>query len=233
MKITKNWFYKLSDFNNSDINIWKNLQISIFDDLNFFVWEKINRKISVDVWSNSKVNFFWIIYNQNDVEITFKQNEIWSDLKVRCLMVSNEINKLKSRIYSSINSSYSKSEIKIISVVWNNWFIDLDWIVEIDKGIEKVEWNLIEENIFLWDKWKVKGIPTLLVRSNDVKASHSCKMERISDEQLFYLRSRWIQKESALKIMLEAKIKNLFSWLEKNNKELFDEQILNILERIS
>ncbi|MBT3727553.1 hypothetical protein HOG21_08115 [bacterium] len=33
-------------------------------------------------------------------------------------------------------------------------------------------------------------MPTLLVRSDDVKASHSCKMERISDEKLFYLRSR-------------------------------------------
>jgi Fe-S cluster assembly scaffold protein SufB len=37
---------------------------------------------------------------------------------------------------------------------------------------------------------KIRGIPTLLVASSDVKANHSCAIEKISDSKIFYLRSR-------------------------------------------
>lgn len=224
MKITKNWFYKLSEFNTDKILIWDDLNISIFDDLNV--------NIEIDIWKKSKVEYFWIINNKENVEISFVQNKIWSELNVRYLILSSEENKLKAKIYSCLDADYTKSDVNIISIVWNNWFIDLDWIVQINKWIKKVEWFLSEENIFLWTKWKIKWIPTLLVRSNDVKASHACKMERISDEQLFYLRSRWINKDDSLKIMLEAKTKNHFSSLEKIDEEFYGELVKTILKEI-
>ena len=78
----------------------------------------------------------------------------------------------------------------------------------------------------------VKWIPTLLVRSDDVKASHACKMERISDEKLFYLRSRWLGKDNALNMIIEAKIENLFSCLRMYDKDVYEETLENILNKI-
>lgn len=212
--INKNWFYKLSEIYSEKIQIEDNLVVSIFDDL--------AGSIDIEIWENSKVEFYSFLSEKNLCEINFLQKKPNSSLKVRYLLLSKNDEKLKAKIYSKISSSFSKSDVKIISIVLDKWFIDLDWVIEIDKNISKVEANLLEENLFLWNSWKVKWIPTLLVRSNDVKASHACKIERISDEKLFYLRSRWILKENAINMMIESYIKDLFSCISMLDNEFYE-----------
>ena len=91
---------------------------------------------------------------------------------------------------------------------------------------------MIEDNLFLWNKWSIKWIPTLLVESDDVEASHACRIEKISDEKLFYMRTRWIWKENAISMMINAKIFDLFKCLSMINKEFYNEIIENILKEI-
>jgi len=57
-------------------------------------------------------------------------------------------------------------------------------------------------------------------------------MEKISDEKLFYLRSRGVEKENAMRMMIEAKIKNLYKCLEMYDKEFYDELLDEILKKI-
>lgn len=224
MKITENGFYELSKLKTQKLTIEDNLVVIIFDDL--------NKDIDIDIWENSRVEFYWVLENTDDYKINFIQNKKSSILMIRCLLLSKDYNKLNVRIYSELASNFVKSNIKIVSIVWNNWFVDIDWIIQINNGLEKVEGILKEENLFLWNSWKVRGKPTLLVRSSDVNASHSCKMERISDEKLFYLRSRWIKRKNALSIMIEAKIENLFSCLNMIDSNFYEKLVENILLRI-
>jgi len=107
-------------------------------------------------------------------------------------------------------ASHSYLDMHIVSFVSDNGIIDLDGIVHIVEGVEKVEGYLKEENIFLGSTGKVRGLPTLLVHSNDVKAAHACNMEKISDEKLFYLRSRGLPREDATMIMLDSYIRKTF-----------------------
>jgi len=223
MKIIKNWFYKLSEFKTKELIIEENIVVSIFDD--------VNKNIDIEIWENSRVEFYSVLENKKDYKINFIQNKTNSDLRVNYLLLSKNNKNIKAKINSEINASHTTSNVKIISIIWNEWFVDLDWIIKIKKWVEKVDWNLEEENLFLWDTWKVKAIPTLLVRSNDVKASHSCKMERISDEKLFYLRSRWIWRENALSMIIEARIKSLFSNLSMIDNEFYEKLINNIIKK--
>jgi Fe-S cluster assembly protein SufD len=78
----------------------------------------------------------------------------------------------------------------------------------------------------------VRGLPTLLVHSNDVKASHACNMEQISDDKLFYLRSRGLPREDATVLMLESYIAKIFGDLEENHTEIYTDVKNRILERI-
>ncbi len=245
MNITKNWFYKLSELflpftkgvpEGGGIIIWNNLVVSIFDD--------VNNSIDIDLWENSRLDFYWFIEKRGDININFIQNKDNSILKVNYLLLAWVISPLtrgdawkaegllKAKLYSKLSSNNSKSNIEILSIVQNDGMIDLDGVIEIDKGIEKVDVNLEEENLFLWDTGQVKWVPTLLVRSDDVKASHACKMERISDEKLFYLRSRWIWKENALSMMIEAKVKNMFSCISMLDNTFYEKLLENILERV-
>jgi len=224
MNITKNWFYKTSEIDSNNIIIEDNLIVAIFDDL--------NNNIDLEIWENSRVEFYSVLENREDFKVNFIQNKNNSDLKVNYLLLSKDNTKLKARIYSELSADLVKSNVQIISIIWNDWFVDLDWVIQISEWVKKVDANLTEDNLFLGNSWKVKWIPTLLVRSDDVKASHACRMERISDEKLFYLRSRGIDKENALSVMIEAKIKSLFSWISMLDNDLYDNLIESIIEKI-
>ena len=84
----------------------------------------------------------------------------------------------------------------------------------------------------MWEKASIVWIPTLLVRSDDVKAKHSCSIEKISDSKLFYLRSRWIKKNNALQMMIEGYIFDLFKCLNMIEWDFYEKLILKIKKKL-
>jgi len=214
MIIKENWFYDISDILDLEIVISKWITVWIYDS-----W-KNNKKIFLE--ENSFLDFFSFLENKENHKIEFFQNEKNSILNVKYLLFSKNNKIIKSKIHSKISSSYSKSDVKILSLIWENGNIDLDWIIEIDYWFEKIKGHLIEENLFLWETWKIKGIPTLLVRSDDVEASHACKIEKISEKNLFYLKSRWIDEKNAYMLLLEANIKSIFSCLSMIDNNFYE-----------
>jgi len=238
IEITKNWFYKISELIKTPlldkeglgvVKIWDNLQIAIYDDFSSPLLAK--EGLGVVVWENSSLEYF-SFFDENWINnrhfILEKEN---SKVSVKSLIYS-ENNTIDSQIKWEIAENNSEINLDILSFAWKDWEIKLDWVLQINQWLSDVKWRLDEENIFLWDSWKISWIPTLLVATNEVEASHSCKMEKISDEKLFYIRSRWIWKENALKIMIEAKIKNLYRCLAMYDNKFYEEVMEKILARI-
>ncbi len=225
MKITKSWFYQTSEINYDNIIINDNISITIFDDVEY--------DINIIIWENSNVEFFGFCEKDISKIINIKQNNNNSKIHFRYLIYSNKIDETNIKILSNISWTNNSSDIKILSIIWENWNINLDWILKIEKNSKWIKWKLIEDNLFLWNKWKIRWIPTLLVESDDVEASHACKMERVSDEKLFYMRSRWIWKESAISMMINAKVFDLFKCLSMINKDFYDKFLNNILNKIN
>lgn len=224
MIIKENWFYDISDILDLEIVISKWITIWIYDSWN------VNRKIFLE--ENSFLDYFSFLENNDNHRVDFLQTKNNSILNVKYLLFSKDNKFIKSKIYSKISSSYSKSDVKILSLIWENWNIDLDWVIEIDSWFEKIKWHLLEENLFLGETWKMKWIPTLLVRSDDVEASHACRIEKISDKKLFYLKSRWIDNKNAYLLLLEANIKSIFSCLSMIDNVFYESLINKIVNSI-
>jgi len=224
MNIKNNWFVKLSEISDEKIIISDNLEVVIFDDA------EGNKQ--VHVWENVKLEVYGVVENKEAHSIHFIQEKDNSSLISRYLLLSKNDKKIKAKIHSDLEADNTRSDVKIISIIWAGGFVDLDGVIQIGKWIEWVKCKLIEENLFLWSTGKAKWIPTLLVRSDDVEASHACKMERISDEKLFYLRSRWVGKENALSLMVKSYITDLLWWLKESNGGLYDELIWEIEKQI-
>lgn len=225
MIIKENWFYDLSNYLDSELILEDWIVAAIYDSWN------VSRKIFLK--QNSFLQFFSFLTDEKNHTIEFFQKEDNSKLEVRCLLFSKNETILKSKVYSKIESSLSKSDVKIFSIIWEKWFIDLDWVIEIAPNIEKVSWHLVEENLFLWNTWKMKWIPTLLVRSDDVEASHACRIEKISEKNLFYLKSRWIEEKTAYYLLLEANIKSLFSCLSMIDNSFYESLLKETISKIT
>ena len=108
----------------------------------------------------------------------------------------------------------------------------MDWILKVEKNLKNIEWKLEENNIFLWESWKINSIPTLLVSSKDVNVSHSCKIEKINDEELFYLRSKGIKKQHSIQMMLDSYIVSLFKCLKMIDWTFYKNLMNNIKSKL-
>jgi hypothetical protein len=210
MIIKKNWFYDLSFEKENEIIIAKWIIVSLFD-----CW-KVSRKIYLK--ENSKVDFYLFTKKEETSSIEFFQKWENSILEIKYLLFSKDLNNIDSKIFTEISANYCKTNVKILSIVWENWKVFVDWVVKVNKNLKGLDCHLFEENIFLWELWQIEAKPKLLIESNDVKASHSCKVERINKEKMFYLKSRGISENEVVKLLLEANIKSLFLWLSMINK---------------
>ena len=223
MQITTSWFYNLEDF-------WEISRFEISDWLKIIALDNWKTSKEIIVWKDVDLKICWFLEKEENYEIVFRQ--IWekSNLEVNYLNLAKNSEKIKAKIHSKIESNFSQSDVFVSSICWDNWEVDLDWIIELAPNFRKMAWHLTEENIFLWDKGRVRWIPALLVKSNEVEASHACKIEKISEEDLFYLRSRWIDKQNASFILVESKVKNIFKNME--NEEIYPDLIEKILWKI-
>lgn len=220
--LTESRFYDLPDLE-AEMHIADWVNAVIYDEADLL------QKVTFGVWSTLK--YFGYFESENIFDKHFLIN--WADSRCEVYsLLSSQGEKITAKINGELAASGSYLDMNIVSFVSDGWVIDLDGIVHITEWVEKVEWYLVEENIFLGQSWKVRGLPTLLVHSNDVKASHACNMERISDDKLFYLRSRGLPREDATVLMLESYIAKIFEDLEEGQEELYNEVKMRILERI-
>lgn len=222
MDLTENKLYTSKDLQ-ANIHIADGSSVMVFDEENILE--------TVTFWKWAELQYFGYFEKEDIYNKHFLINGEDSRCEVYALL-SSKGEKITAKIDGELASNHSYLDMNIVSFVSDGGIIDLDGIVNIVENIEKVEWYLVEENIFLGSNWKVRGLPTLLVHSNDVKASHACNMERISDDKLFYLRSRGLPKEDATVLMLESYIAKIFGNLEEINEELFNDIKTRILKRV-
>lgn len=86
----------------------------------------------------------------------------------------------------------------------------LDTAIDIADGMKGIVGRLKERHIFLGSGGKIRGIPALVVHSDDIEASHALAIDRISDEELFYLRSRGFNRDDAIGSLLDGVISGIF-----------------------
>lgn len=184
----------------------------------------LSRKVTIS--NNTKLRWYGVISGQNKYFLQFVTQSGESIVRVLLLATADE--KIDSTVHSTLVASNTISNIHILSLVWESGIIELNGTVQIDANISKVKWHILEENIFLGSKGNIRWIPSLLVHSDDVEAGHAARIERVSDEKLYYLRARWIPKDDAIVMMIESSVAGLFEGLDEKYQEEIWEKITQI-----
>lgn len=114
------------------------------------------------------------------------------------------------------------SEIHILSLAETGGEVLLDSAIDIQEGVKQAVGRLKERHIFLGSAGKIRGIPALVVHSDDIEASHALAIDRISDEELFYLRSRGFSRDDATGLLLDGAVSEIFEGLSRLDEEAYD-----------
>lgn len=100
--------------------------------------------------------------------------------------------------------------------------------VTIARDAQRVDANQLNKNLLLSKKAKVDTRPSLEVYADDVKCTHGATTGQLNEEQLFYLISRGINRETAFSLLIHGFINDALSKIDnKHIKDLVSEIVLN------
>lgn len=168
--------------------------------------------VNITLKNNANAKIFGLISGwEKNVQINQDKT---SKTKVNYI-ISPKSEEVKSQIQTDLNWDEAETEVNIVTLSNSSLLASVDGIINIPKWVKKVKWHLKQENLMLDEKSKIRWIPRLMVASNDIEASHAMKVEKIDENRLFYLTSRWIDKKTAENMVKESYINKILDGLPK------------------
>ncbi len=95
-------------------------------------------------------------------------------------------------------------EITMKGIAANTAFASCDGMIEITEKGKGTNTYLTQNVLMLDPAARVDAVPGLEIRTNDVKASHSATVSRLTAEDLFYMRSRGIDEVTARTMFVDG-----------------------------
>ncbi|MBJ7348229.1 MAG: SufD family Fe-S cluster assembly protein [Thermoleophilaceae bacterium] len=77
-------------------------------------------------------------------------------------------------------------------------------LIEIVEGAQGTNTYLQTHSVMLSPHAKVDAIPSLIVKTDDVSASHGGTVGEIDEDQVFYMRCRGISRQQAIQVLVEG-----------------------------
>ncbi len=98
--------------------------------------------------------------------------------------------------------------------------------VYIAKNAVNTDAKQLHKGILLSDDAEVDAKPQLKIYADDVKCSHGSAMGELDKDQLFYLCSRGIDEQQAKKILIDAFLQDMFTYVENEQiKQWFSKNV--------
>lgn len=102
------------------------------------------------------------------------------------------------------NKDHLSGETEVRAVVEDGGELKLRGKIVVEKEAVGAEAFLRFKVLLLGENARVEVDPELEILCNEVKAGHAAAVGRIDEEQLFYLTSRGLTREEAVKLIVKA-----------------------------
>jgi len=172
----------------------------------------------------SKLNYLALI-SDSHIELNFDFTGKEWNIFLICFWKGNTTCKIKT----SVNSSDSNVNIFILSFLQDDNYINVDWDISMSKGISNSKWHLLEKNIILWKKIKVKASPRLDVYSQNVQSTHGVSIDKLDKEKMFYIMSRGLSNHETMELIIHSYIQyilDFFQVVQEPEKMEIEQKIL-------
>lgn len=223
---------KLTIEKSSDLDIEINLKSETRLNFNINVLKDVNLNLNIITKGNSgKVKYTYNIFKNSTVNVFKFQN-----IKSIKEMVSIKLKEENARIdynFKTIGNNKETYDYNIlhesnntISNIKNNGVCIEDGIIiyQVSSFVPKdIIGCIVNQNnriINLTDN-KCEIMPNLYIDSSDVSASHSALIGKFSDEEMFYIESRGIDYDSAIKLLINGFL----------TSDISDKKILNEINK--
>lgn len=200
----------------------------ILDQFSDISWKK-----TIEVWSKSVCKYVAVVSWTTDLDIVINSDWEHADIQAHILILWSSQHKIRVNCHAHLMHNHAQANIHIISLLPTGSDVDIDGWVDLHKWLSKISGHLLEENILLGESVKIKTLPMLDVHSDDVSASHGCRIERLDAKKMFYLQSRWLSKQEATTLMIEWLVETMVWVLEEDTLSDLDQKTLETIKESS
>lgn len=123
----------------------------------------------------------------------------------------------KLRAHNVFDAPDGEGEITMKGVAEGTAHAVAHGMIEISERGRGTDTYLTEDVLMLDPTAKIDAIPGLEIRTNDVKASHSATVSRVTPEDLFYFQSRGIDESEARKMYVQGFLGELTERIENTD----------------
>lgn len=203
IKFLNNGEYNLEIINSNNLNL--NLELKENITVKLFILSINNNIISNITYTLKKHSnlILFKFYNNKEVEEkeTIYLEQEYSSISYNFSSICKKNEKYKMQIYHNDNHVTSNISNKCLGNNNSKITFDIDSIL--DKGNIGCYMNQDTKIICMGDV-DAKINPNMYIEEDDVEARHGSVIGKFNDEDLFYLMSRGIPKEEAIKLMIKG-----------------------------
>lgn len=104
--------------------------------------------------------------------------------------------------------------------------------IAVNKEAQQTKSSQICRSLLLSKKAKVKAMPSLQIRADDVTCSHGAAVTELDEKQVFYMASRGLNDSEARSLLLTAFPQDLLTGLQKSSPKAY-QRILKKLQALA
>ncbi len=197
----------------------KKTYVFIFDLKENFILER-----NFEFKDKSEVKFFYFIFADDGIKANFNIKNI---IKARSNFNNNVFifTKDNAKVYFKEQTIFydnkSRADLCIKAFVNNNSFCECYDIIDIEESLKNCSAFLDLKSFLLHKKAKAVMIPSLNIKTNQVKAGHSASISFLDDESIFYLQSRGLSKQKSQEMFLKGMVDSVLQDLKNNELRNF------------
>lgn len=166
------------------------------------------KKISLT--DDAKLHYILIVRDA-EVSIDIICSGVRSNAEVCCIFLSKDTIKVKAKMQGILGADHSTADLYLLSLLGEKADAVVDGGVIISPDVIKVSGHLLEDNVLLGKKVKIKTLPMLDVRSSDVSASHGARIDRLDENKLFYMMAKGLDQLQAQRLIVQGYIERIFT----------------------
>ena len=219
-----------------------------------------NGVIKINALENSKIDVIVVnTMNKNSNNFEAYENIIETNESVNYTIIDIGKKNSITNYYSNILGEKAKNDLKTIYLGAENNIKDLNYIAELrgkqsfididvqgalsenakknfkgtidfKKGCKKAKGNENEFCMLLSEKARSIALPMLLCTESDVEGNHSTASGKVDNQELFYIMSRGLSYNEAVKLIVKARFNKILSRIE--DEDLRNEIIEKIEEQL-
>lgn len=153
-------------------------------------------------------------YNEVITNLDGKSSKLFLDIGY---ITKNQT--LDMNILAKHKASQSQSEIFVEGVIGDNGKKVFRGTIDLQNGASEAVGSEEENVLLLGDDFQNLTIPVILCGQEDVRGAHGGAIGELTDDVVFYLKSRGIDKKTAEILMSYAKMKRVLDKIQDENIE--------------